>query len=358
MTIIYKYLIKEIARFFAIILILVVGVYVAVDFFEKIDDFMEANLSIFRAGTFFFYKIPFIIAQIIPVGILLSTLIVFGLLNKNNELVALKSSGVSLYYLLKPVLAIGIVGTVLLFFISEAIVPFFTVHANKIWHSEVKKSSAISSKEKNIWIKDNRSITHIKYYEPKTKDIFGITVYEFDDKFRLNKRMDAEKGSYEKGVWKLNDLIEQRITGNDPANQIKSYVHKEVKLNFMPDDLMRVVKKSEEMSFWELKSYIKKIRTEGYDATAYFVDLQAKVALPFACIIMSIMGIGVAAGRKVKEGLPLAIAGGLGITFLYWISYSFCVSLGYGEILPPLVAVWIPNLIFISLSAYVLLHAE
>ncbi|MEA3429334.1 MAG: LptF/LptG family permease, partial [Thermodesulfobacteriota bacterium] len=130
------------------------------------------------------------------------------------------------------------------------------------------------------------------------------------------------------------------------------------KLDFMPDDLMRVVKKSEDMSFTELISYVRKIEAEGYDATSYRVDLYAKTAFPFVCIIMCMIGTGIAVRGKIKEGLPVIIACGIGIAFLYWIFYSFCISLGYGEMLPPVIAAWAANLIFLCFGALILLNAE
>ena len=104
MSIIYNYLNREIFKNFGIIVVVVVGIYVAVDFFEKIDDFMEAALPFSRAVTFFIYNIPFVVAQILPVGLFLSILIVFCLMSKSNEIIALRSSGISIYYLLWPLL--------------------------------------------------------------------------------------------------------------------------------------------------------------------------------------------------------------------------------------------------------------
>ncbi|MDM8538993.1 LptF/LptG family permease, partial [Desulfobacterales bacterium HSG17] len=98
--------------------------------------------------------------------------------------------------------------------------------------------------------------------------------------------------------------------------------------------------------------------SEGYDATLYKVDLHAKAAFPFICIILSIVGISIASRRIIKDGLPAGIAYGIGIAFLYWIFYSFCISLGYGGMLPPVAAAWVANLVFSCFAVYLLLNAE
>jgi len=122
--------------------------------------------------------------------------------------------------------------------------------------------------------------------------------------------------------------------------------NKTEKLNLLPENLNTVAKKSEEMTFRELYAYIKKVEAEGYDATIYQVDLYAKIAFPFICIIMCMVGTGLAARGTVREGMPVVIAYGIGTAFIYWIFYSFCLSLGYGEMLPPAIAAWTSNLVF------------
>jgi len=358
MSIINKYLTKEMARYFGIILAMVICVYVAVDFFEKIDDFLEADVPLSKALIYFSLKIPFIVAQVIPVCILLSVLVVFGLMNKNNEIVAIKSSGVSIYYFTKLVLSTGLICSIFLFFLSEVIVPITMGKANNIWLREVRKEPAVISREKNIWIKGNRLITHITYYNPTKKNIFGITFNRFDKDFRLIRRVDAKKGIFKEGKWILYNLMEQNLNTEDGTYTVTFHEEQVEPLDFLPEDLKRVIKKSEEMNFKEILAYIKKIEAEGYDATSYRVDLYAKTAFPFVCLIMCLVGTGISVRGKVKEGLPISIAYGIGIAFLYWIFYSFCVSLGYGEMLPPVFAAWTTNFIFLCFGIFTLLNAD
>ena len=114
--------------------------------------------------------------------LLLGVLIVFGLMNRNNELIALRSSGVSSYYLLRPILGLSVIVTIGLFFLADVIVPLSASQANKIWLQEVRKKAVATSRNKNIWIKGNRSIAHIRYFNPADRTISGITLYFFDEK--------------------------------------------------------------------------------------------------------------------------------------------------------------------------------
>jgi lipopolysaccharide export system permease protein len=336
----------------------VVGIFIAVDFFEKIDNFMEASLPFFKIIRFYYLKIPSIVARIAPVGILLAVIVVFGLMNKNNEIIALKSSGASIYYILRPVISIGLFLCVLIFLLSELIVPITISKVNRIWNVEVKKKSAIISRGKNIWIRGDRAIYHITYYNPTNSNILGVTLNFFDDDFRLTRRVDAKKGVFKEGKWIFYEMIEQKLDKESNNYRVAFLEEWEEPFLFLPEDIKRVVKKSEEMNILELLEYIKNIENEGYDASAYKVDMYTKLAFPFVCFVMCLVGTGVGGRGKIRESLAVSICFGIGIAFFFWIFYSFCLSLGYGEMLPPFVAAWSANFVFLCFGLFAILNAE
>lgn len=341
-----------------IVMVLIVSLYVTIDFFEKIDNFMGHNLPITLMISFLVLKTPLIIAQTFPISLLLSVIIVFALMSKHNEMLALKSSGISVYTLLKPVLGISVVFSVLLFFFSEILVPLTVTHANRIWQEDVRKKPAMVSREKNIWIQADRSIYHIKYYNPVSMSIHGVTLYFFGKEFSLTRRVDAEKGDFVGDRWILENVMEQVLNIHAGKFTTTFYEKMEIVFDLVPDDLGVVIKKSEEMNFSELYRYIQKIESDGYDASGYKVDLYAKLAFPFVCIILCLIGVGIALRVTPRDGPGIGIGIGIVTAFLYWIFYSFCLSLGYGEVLPPLIAAWIANLVFLCFAAVMLLNAD
>jgi lipopolysaccharide export system permease protein len=353
MSIIDRYLTREVAKYFCIILATIIGIYIIVDFFDETDIFLESGLTFSKAFFYFISKMP--IAEFIPACVLLSVLVTFGLMNKNNEIVALKSSGVSIFYLLRSILGIGTFFFVVIILLSEAVVPITKNKAESIWAKEAKKKSTATLKEKDIWIRGNYSISHIRYFNSKNKTIQGITLNYFDKNFNMTRRIDSEKGVFKEGNWFLYDTLEQKLNEGG-----RIYFHKElvVKLDFSPDELGRVAVKSETMSIIELYNYIKRIESEGYDATKYQVDFYSKIAFPFVCIIMCIVGTGISLRISSKESLPVNIVYGIGTAFLYWVFYSFCLSLGGGGMLNPLLAALIPNLLFLCFGIITLLNAD
>jgi lipopolysaccharide export system permease protein len=357
MSIIDRYLSKEIFKHFFIVLTAAVGIYLVIDFFENLDKFMDAGLPISRMFEFLLLKVPLIMVQITPVGILMAVLITFGLMNKNNEIIALKCGGMSIYYFTRPIFVLGIFFTLYLFLLSEIVVPLTIGRANEIYRVEVKKYTQTRG-QKDIWFKSHRCIAFISYFNPRDKTISGIALNYFDDHFKLTRRIDAAKGVFQNGQWVFDDIMEQVLDKKTGSYEVEFHDKKIENLDFLPDDLQRGVKKSEEMGFRELLNYIRNVEAEGYDATPYRVDLQAKFALPVACLIVCIIGAGISVRKINKYGLSVNIALGIVVVFLYYVSYSFCLSLGYGGLLPPIVAAWASNFIFACMALFNLLNVQ
>jgi lipopolysaccharide export system permease protein len=337
---------------------MVIFIYLSIDFFGRIDGFMSAALPISRIISYFLYKIPLIVSQITPAALLLGVLAVFGLMSKNNEIVALKSGGISEYYLAVPVTVIGICLSIALFFFNETIAPITSAQANKISVKSKNKQNLVTSTEKNIWIRGDRSITHISFYNPVDQGILGITIVYFNDKFQMTQRIDARQGEFRDGQWILSDCLTQTFGAQSEAGQAIFTQTETIDIDLIPEDLKRVEQASEEMSFSNLLKYIQKVEKQGYDATKYRVDLYAKTAFPFVCLIMSLIGSGLALRGKTREGMAVSFAYGILTAFLYWGIYSFCLSLGYGDMLPPFIAAWTANTLFFCVGGILLLNIE
>lgn len=359
MNILARYIIREIAKNFAIILIVVVGIYLAVDFIEKIDNFIEAKVPFSRAMIFFAYQLPLILVQITPVGVLMAVLITFGLMGKNNELVILRSSGISLSALAGPIMLCGLSGTLLVILMSEAVAPLTVARANDIWLREVKGQRLATTRQKDIWLTGGQTIVHLKFYQPDQKSVMGISVHRFDEQFNLLQRIDAQRGVFKEDRWLLRQGILQRRAEDHQNWHVSLFDEQAVQMPFTPEELAQAAPQTQEMSFLQLYRYIAKARAEGYDTTRYRVDLHAKISFPFACIIMTLMGAGLAARGRIRDGLAISIVYGLGIAFIYAIAFFLLfMRLGYAGLLPPVLAAWGVNLLFSGIAGYLLINAD
>jgi len=357
-SVIQRYLTREILKQIGFVLVAVVFLYVLVDFFEKADNFAKSGLPLERTLIYFFLNAPFIIAQISPVSILLAVIIIFNLMNRNNETLALRASGVSFISLLRPVLIIGFAASFILYIFSDIIVPITTASANRIWLTEVKGKSLAKSKERNIWIKGQRKITHITYYNAAKQTAHDVAVSFFDEEFRLIRKIDSPRGVFDGDRWQFYNSVEQIYNSSTGSYDSGFRPELTAQLDFEPDDLKKIAKSPSEMGFNDLLNYIRKVEREGYDATSHWVDLHAKPAYALTCLVMSIIGAGIALRQNRRQGIFFHIAAGITVAFLYWIFYSFSLSLGYGEMLPPVIAAWTANILFGCLGIFMIMNIE
>ena len=357
MKIISRYLYKEFFTFFVISLITFLLIYLVIEFFGKIDNFMEAHVPLKVAFSFFVYKIPFVVQQMIPVSVLISVMLTLGIMNKHNEILAIKNCGISLFRLFYPLVVIAIFIGVGSFFLSESIVPITSSVANTIWKTRVEKRNPQGAyKLSHLWYKGKDSIYQIRSYDRKKKTIEGLSIFLFDNNFTLRKRIDARKAQWIEGMWYLNDGLIQKIEPDGSRKTVRFRNHT-LQLPETPHAFERTMKAPEEMSFWALRNYTKKIREEGYDATRSQVELHAKIASPFICLVLTLIGIPLGL-RKKKGGIPFGITIGIGISFLYLLTFGLSRSLALSGALPSFLGAWLANLLFLLFGIYLMLAEE
>ena len=358
MTVLHRYIIRTFSKYFSIVLLMVVAIYLSIDFVGNIDRLVRVKLSTVQILLVFLYKIPLILSQITPVAVLLSVLIVFGLMNKNNEITALKSGGVSMHYLIRPMVAIGIVSSIALFIFSQVVVPFSITTSNRIAQGNKASAHMVESSEKNVWIRHGNEILHVKYITPIDQKLFGVTLYTFDHNFRLIQRVDAAWAARENGKWVLHNCMVQSALSTDGDYKSAFYNTRVASIGLAPEDLKQIAVDSEEMSFTGLWEYVHTLESEGYDATQYRVDMHAKIAFPLVCLIMCLFGSGIALRGKTRDGMAGSFAWGMITAALYWLVYSFCISLGYGGLLPAWLAPWVANIISACAGGLVLMNID
>lgn len=357
MRILSKYFSKEFLKLFGLLLIIFLSMYLIVEFIQKIDDFIEANAPNSLLLAFLFYNLPYILVQMIPVATLLSVIVMLCLMEKNNEITAMKACGVSVFKLSQPIICVSILISIAVFLFSELIVPYATERANEIWQVQLHKGKEERFYGKNnIWYRGQESIYWIRHFDSTKKAMEDLTLYFFDNSFHLTKRIDALVGIWNGREWELRDGIIQEALDGDEYD-LKKFERLMITLPEKPEAFMRSVKQPAEMSYWQLKRFAERVRLEGYDVTEYLVDMNIKLAYPLINVVMVFIGIPIALGLK-RGGTPLAVSLGIGACFLYMVSYGLSRSFGLSGLLPAAFSAWLANFIFFLFGVYAMMRLE
>jgi lipopolysaccharide export system permease protein len=357
MGILARYFCKEFFKLLALCQAIFVFLYLIIDFLQKIDNFVEAEASAGAMLAFLFYKVPLIAVQMAPVAALISVVVMFSFMKKNNEMTALKACGISVFRLSLPVLFASIGLSIAVFLFSELAVPYASSKSNDIWDRNVSKRDQGRFYGRNrIWYKGTNSIYWIRHFDGKRMVMEDPAFYFFDDSFHLIKRIDAQKAIWVGDRWRVQEGIIQKM-GDEGVYNLSRFKEIDLRLKETPESFLRTVKLPEEMSYWELKRYAEKIAIEGYDDTRFLVDMNVKLAFPLLSFVMVLVGIPITLGLK-RRGAPLAVSLGIAACFLYYLIFGLAQSLGYSGVLPPVLSAWLASLAFLFFGSYLMMRLQ
>jgi lipopolysaccharide export system permease protein len=200
-------------------------------------------------------------------------------------------------------------------------------------------------KNYKIWYRSDHRIFNIQLIDLREKVLKGVTLYQFDDTFRCVQRIDAQEAKWTDGKWRFNNGTVRDFDSNGSI-QTASFVKRELVLPERWESFQTIERKSREMSYGELRTYIRKIQSAGYDATRYLVDFYAKHSYPFLNLIMVLIGVPFALKTSRSGGVAMSIGLSVMIGFAYGVTFYIFLSFGKSGILSPFLASWIPTLLF------------
>lgn len=359
MKIIDKYILQEFSKLFVLITITFIILYLIVDFFAKARMFFSNIATAEQMVSYFIYSIPMIVSLTLPSAILLSTLMTYGSFSKYNEITAMKANGISLYRISLPALAFSALIAVILFFFSELITPASIQKTENIIKIEIQKRQTLGSfKQNELWYRSQDAIYNFKLFNATNNTLHGVTInYLNSDDFTLKMRIDAKRAKWKNDQWIFYDLL---TTVFDKSNKpiLNWDKEKVIFLPEKPDDFKMIQKDAENMGFFELRKYTKKIQSEGYDTTRYRADLYGKIAFPFVTIILVFIGVFFSLRSERSGGIMQSVGIGIFIGFSYFIIHAYGISLGRSGTIPPLLGAWAANIIFICASTYLFYKAR
>jgi len=345
--ILHRYVIREYLKIFALSLSSLILIYIVVLFFQKMNLFNRFQAPFSLMFEYLLYKIPEATFQwTIPYAALLSTLLTLGTLSRYSEITAFKAGGISLYRITLPLIFIVLVISFLSFLGNDYLVPFTNQKTRYLLDVKVRKEPPTSFfKNFKIWYRGDHRIFNIQLLDPKQKALKGFTLYEFDDQFRCIQRIDAIEARWVNEKWRF---YQGAVRHFDESGSVQTTPFEKMDFPMAEDwgSFQGSASDSDEMSYAELRTYIQKIQASGYDATRYLVDLYSKLSYPLLNVIMVLIGIPFALKTGRSGGVALSIGISVMIGFLYGIVFYVFISFGKSGVLPPVLACWIPTLLF------------
>ena len=354
-----RYTAREFFGLFALALAVLVVISVIVNLFENLHRFVTAGAAPSDIALYYVYTVPKWTLRIAPVAVLIAAFLSVGRLSRNHELLAMQMASLPPLRIALPIIVLALAVTIGLYGIHEEIAPEANEMALRVREQRIRKSSSFyRTKTQDIWyLTGPDRVLHITHLETRKGEMQQISLYQFSPDFALLERVDAAMARWQDGRWTLRKATVRHFWPGGLDVSVDQVPEMTVRIKVSPEDFARVEKNVEEMSYRELKRYIRQLTRSGVDTQRYRTDLLAKPAMLTVNFIMALLGIAFAL-RVGRQGLYIHIGTCIGVAFLYWLFFSLLLPLGRNEVLPPILAVWLPNVFFGGISLLGLLKSR
>jgi lipopolysaccharide export system permease protein len=359
MMILKKYVLTLFLKSYLLTTAGLIGIYLLVDFFERIDEFVIKDAPFIDLASYYFYKVPFIAHYIAPQGVLLATVITLASLAKNNEFTAMKACGISVTGITFPIIGASVLIAFLVLANSEFVAPITNQKMNYIFYSKVRNQTTYGKiPQKDLWLKaKDQSIWSIDSYSPTNSSLHGVTILIPDSGFGIHQRIDSQTANWSNDKWLFIDgYVRQFNTEGLLSSEYfekRSFVVSEI-----PSDFAKISRRPEELSLREMYATIQIHAREGKDTTQKWIELHRNLSYPFISIVLALIAIPLSLRSSRHGGLLFCVGINLAMGFVFSFLYAISISLGRGGTFDPLLAAWGPNLLFTALGFYLLLTLD
>ena len=362
MGILFWYIVRQYLGILTLCLTGLVTIYLTIDFFEKLRRFLRHDAELASVVMYFLCKIPDIAFQLMPFAVLMASLLAIGLLNKNQEITAMRSCGVGIFHVTMPFLAVAGLVTAILLGLTAVVIPLANAKAEYIRTVDIqKKPQPLSFTSENLWLHlRDHSLIHVERVDPDGTQLHKVTVYRLNDRFSLDAFLTANDAIYVDGQWSLRDVVQRQV---EPDGGIESIQRASLSLalSLTPEDLKTWnALEPEHMTLNQLGTHIEHLQQEKQHATKFLADYWRRVAFAFVPLIMTILGVSI--GLLETGTRTASVAKGIGqalsISFLFWATNSVGMTLGKSGALLPVVAAWIACAMFLIVSLNIFLKVR
>ncbi|MCU0287195.1 MAG: LptF/LptG family permease [Acidobacteria bacterium] len=350
------YVIRRLLITFVFIFFSMTLVFYIVTIMELVDNVIENQVAFYYLLQYIYYYTPEIIKFVLPVSILTAVLLTFSVMSKNNEIVAVQVSGISLYRLALPAIVIGILLSIGYFYIQEGIAPNANRKALKTMDIIRKQVSPEEQEFHKNWVMgSNNEFYFYDYYNLKLNKYAQFNVINLDNTFTIKKRITATFARWKSPTELILENGYERDFENNRPLSLKEFRRKQVTIQGGESLFTSKVKDYRYMNIEELKDYIGYLETNKSDTTKYKAQLHNKFAFPFASLVMVLIAIPFSFTMG-KKGTLYGIGFAIGISIIFWGAFGIFTALGSTGLLSPFLSAFAPLFIFSALSIYLFIN--
>ena len=348
------YIIKKFIGTYIYAILLIISIAIVFDFNENLSKFTQYHAP-WRAIIFDYYAnfVPYYSNLFSPLFVFIAVIFFTSKLAGNSEIISMMAAGVSIRRLMRPYMISCILIAGLTFYLNSFVIPHGTVirqNFESLYRNSKKNTSA-----ENVQLQvAKNTVAYIQHYDDQYKRGYGFSLVKFKDK-KIVSHMTAMEIQYDtvadtKYHWKVSNWKIRTLKGL--KEHIQSGASKDTVLLMEPTDLVYSKGQQETFTSPELLNYISKQTSRGSgNVVQYEVEFHKRIAMSFSSFILTIIGLSLSS-RKRKGGMGLYLGIGLALSFGYIMLQTVSATFAIQDDTPPILAAWIPNIIFAFIAYF------
>ena len=348
------YLLRRLVSYFGLLMLTFIGLFEVFTFFELLDDIARHSVPFLIVVKYFWYLTPYLLYQLAPLGALVAVLMTLGVMSKNNEIVACKASGISLYRLALPLLLAGLTLAAAMIIFDDTYLPYANQRQDAL-RNQIKGKPAQTYTRPQRWIFGEKGkIYNYDLFEPDKNLFAGLTVVELEPgTFHVKRRVFASRATWSEAQnrWLLESGWVRDFQDGSVENYQKFAATALPELSEPPSYFNREVLQAFQLSFRQLGNYIQDLRNAGFDVSTLTVQWYVKIAFPLIAPVSMLLAIPYAL-RVGARGAISGVAVGLALGIAYWSLARLLQAMGGVGQMPPPFAAFAPDLMFYFLGMY------
>lgn len=337
--------------FFSIILIITIAV--VFDYNEQIDRFARSGAPM-KKIIFDYYVnfVPYFAYLFSSLFVFISVIFFTTKLAGNSEIIAIKAAGVSFRRLLRPYMIAATIIAAGSFYLGSFVIPSGTERMNNFSSTYIKRQAVTTAENVMLQVEPG-VVAHIEFFDITTKSGWGFSLDRFRDK-HLVAHLTAERIQYdtlaaEPYHWKLSGYKIRDLKGQKEFISSGAQIDTVIKIE--PSELFYTLNEQETLTLPELRVFIDKQTMRGAtNVVSFELEYHRRFADPLAAFILTIIGFSLSS-QKRKSGMGLSLGTGLALSFAYILFQRLSATLAVQSDWPPMLAVWLPNLLFALIAA-------
>lgn len=360
MTILDRYILRELSRTIVIALIAFVTIFISMDMVEYVDDFVDNDVGAFTVCKYYLFQIPEIFTLTLPIAVLIACLFTVGQMSRHYELIAIRASGIRFARTMVPLLIAGFVASIISMGVSELVQPAANSKAKSIRAHEIKKSSSRGQPRmrSNISYRGREGLFYFAPQYDTRLNVMKNVVVERSAGSDLVFRVNASQAAWRESSWVFTDAYIRWFSADGEVAREEHMAEGSIPgVSDHPTNILQEQRQPEEMSYGELSDLVTLIVESGGDPTRYRVGLNMKIAFPFTNLIVVLIGAPLSA-RLRRGGIAVGVGLGMLVTFIYYGFIRVGQTIGDHGLIPALPAAWIGNVFFAICGIILILREE